>query len=244
MGIVETLESLQKNRKVLSDGDRVILYNSLLMTPKVQAEYLYIDLCYMYLCITSGEQMNKTELKILKNLFSEQFVRGLVDVGTFMEKLEDIFNMDETQRIEKWKNDDERMNTLKVLQKQNSDLNASWSQFLFESREINRKAYEVVKKNITHADTDWNIVIMSTPKELIGKSPLFYNNIKFNDKSILEKRAMIYKYAQIYNVLPNAAKQKINEILIDIYNNDKENTESKNDVEVIELKKKSCCSIL
>lgn len=243
MGIVETLDCLHKKEKVLSDGDRVLLYNSLLIMPKVQAEYLYLDICYMYLCITSGEEMKKTELKILKNLFSEQFIRGLVDVGTFMEKLEDVFNMGEAQRAEKWKNEDEKINTIKVIQKRNSDLNASWSQFLFESRHKNREAYEIVKQNITDTDSDWNTVIVSTPKELISKSPLFYNNIQFNNKSILEKRAIVHKYTQIYNVLPNATKDKINELLVHIYYHDLEN-KSIEVVQVLELKKKICCSIL
>lgn len=245
MGIVETLETLEKNRKVLSDGDRVLLYNSLSFMRKDQAEYLYLDLCYMYLCITSGEEIKKTELKILKTSFSEQLIRGLVDVGTFMEKLEDVCSMGERQRAEKWKNDDEKINALKVLQKRNSDLNASWSQFLFESRDKNREAYEIVKKKITNIDSDWDTVIVSTPKELISKSPLFYNNIQLNDKSILEKRAIIHKYTQIYSVLPNSTKQKINELLVDIYHHDQENIENKTEyVEVLELKKKSCCSIL
>ena len=42
---------------------------------------------------------------------------------------------------------------------------------------------------------------------------------------MIEKRALIHKYSEIYNLLPSATKIKIHDLLLDIYNNDTEQNE-------------------
>lgn len=244
MKIVNLLNNLSQTGKALDDQDRIKLHNFILETPKKEAELLYTDLCYMYICICSGKEIQKTKLQILTIIFSEKFIRGLVDIGIFMQNLEDFLYLTETERIQKWKNNLEHINALKLSHKQNSEVNAAWSKFLFESRLRNKEAYDIVKFGIKNKDLNWKILIVDTFEELLHQPPLFFNNLQFNDRSILEKRAIVYKFLQIYNMLPNATKTRINDLLTDIYiheRNEENNINYKNrSKQKIKIVKKSC----
>lgn len=251
MDVVEVILQNNLEKCNLSQNQRLTLYNMLKVISQEYAYSLYNDITYLYICMTSEIEPDVQKMKILQSKLSKCLLHSLVDIGTFMDKLSDASEMSPESRYKKWKNQNEDVESLKFEHKKRSELNAEWSKFLYESRETNEKAFEFVFANIQSPVTDYEFVIKSTKKVLSQKSHIFYANIQTDKLSILQKRALIHKYSEIQNIIPDATKHVMKEMINKIFHEEfvkKQNTSDfldcrKDNSVQIKVKKNFCCVI-
>lgn len=217
MEIANALAYMHDRQQPMTRGDRQLLQAMLGEISEECAFKLYSDISYLYICMATYTPPDKSAMILLDRIYNYRFLQGLVNVGTFMEKLADATSTSPSTRQQKWKYEEDYLDTLRAQHKKNSDWHTKWSQFLFASREINAQAYRTVYDTIDNPKLDWQIVIKSSVQTLSTKPNIFYTNLQLNKLASLEKRAMLHKYSLMYNVLPTATRETMKCVTRDLF---------------------------
>ena len=238
MDIVRTLNIMYTKYDCLSNDMRMKLYDMLRNISPEEARIMYNDISYLYICFTTptctDENIDLQQLTMLRHAYSSKFICGLVEIGTFMDKLIDSSRMSKDEKIKKWKDESEEWHHSVLSHKKLAEEHALWSNFLYNCRDVNHKTYERIRHRIRNPQKEWEKVVVQSPKELCKNSAIFYNNIQISKLSIEEKRALVHKYQMIQNILPASSRKTTNDLLQDIFIHELEKSHTA---------KKLCCSI-
>lgn len=199
--------NLLKEEKEISFRNRQELYAKLQDIDGIVAYKIYKDLCHMYIVVVNDTKIDINQIERLTYLFDEsfnanKFVRTFIDIGPLMDLLADCCEMNSLKRIEEW----ERQSTLRNIEidehQQNTNYYSRWSNFLFESRQLNKKAYEEIKTQ-KNGENNWQILLKEDMHYLEQKNPHFWSGLQVKSLTIKEKRAVVFKLSQIYSILPH-----------------------------------------
>ena len=230
------LENVSKSSTdgIISHTDRSTLYNNLATMTAIEAKIIYEDLCYVYLCVVNETDIDYSKIKLLKNIkFNVSFVRSLLDLGSLIDKLADVTDLNEHERKAKWKAEKIQWENERHLQKNNANANSKWSKFLFESRERNRRAYDEKVKRLHRKDnSNFAQIIKLSYTELQKQPPTLFFSIQYKHLNNSEKRALLYKYSIIYNLLPDAVRHDIVHVFQDLFKD-----------EMMKKNSPNCCSV-
>ena len=204
----------------VSEKDRHQLYSTLLVTSCTVAEQLYADIVYLYMCVTSDIVPDASKLNRLSTNMRGNVLRSLVDLGTLIDKLEDTTHLDSRERHEKWKYEVAEYCLIAQTHRMNAMDQASWSDFRFKSRELNRIEYESVRSNMIVRDglmQHWQQIIVTPIEELVTRPPLFFAQVTTSDLTVSQKRALVHVYMIIYSRLLHATRGQMHTLEVEIY---------------------------
>ena len=218
MNVVNYIDKLFSEKSALTDLHRTTLYNMIAIISKEDASKLYFDMCYLYMCVTSGDSPNIESMRLMKSIYTKEFVLGIVEVGVLMDRLADSSNIgDLSHRLSKWKAQDDDRIKEHMSHMQNSEINAQWSAFLYYSRFKNKVAFEKINRDIINPVAEWQHVIKMHKQELITKPQTFFASIQQRGLTTEQKRALVYKLSSIYNIIPRSTKLMIEDLLKNIF---------------------------
>lgn len=218
--LLNMLNSLYEKNEGISQKERLKLYNLLGRIKSGFAKDLFVDISANYMNATSNDT-NSYPLKVLRKEFDEQFLRALIDIGTFWNKLEDACGMTRRDRFRKWKHEKNYNVLCAAEHKEKIEAHSQYSNFLYECRDKNKIAYDNVKSILWNPTEDWQVIIASSAEDLHLKSPIFFKNVQTGGLSNCEKRALIHKYGMIYNILPAQTKQNTSLLMQEVFISEK-----------------------
>jgi len=242
MSFQDTLQNVQKYANGIIDNEtRDLLYEKLCRTTNNEAKQIYKELCYVYICVVNGQEINYKNINILKDIqFNVTFVKSLVDLGSLIDKVSDASILSPEQRQKKWQHERDEWNKQKETHAKNSKINEKWSIFLLKSRDQNKKAYEQEYNKIKNPKSNYETVIKYNVNDLQSKTPSFFYTIQTENLTDDAKRALIHKYSLIYNTIPDTSRQMTVKMCQDLF---RKEIIKENEIE-IKVRKNTCCTIM
>ena len=229
MSFDRQLQIIAKEYRVkqsISDCQRHKLYHIIINDLKEEdAKTIYKDLCYIYICTSNEEVPSVENLTLLTHKYDPHFIKSLLDVGNLIDRLADACVMNVADRKRKYSEKDIEQKQKGKIQRQASEFNAKWSEYLFKSRAQNLQAYLLVyHKLITQSFpySDWRNIIVDN--DIKQRPPSYFMNIQTKDLTILEKKALIHKLNAIYQHIPRQTRERLQMLIEDVYNNTYINT--------------------
>ena len=168
------------------------------------AKLLYIDLCRVQIAAHNNTSVhNLTLLDGLLDWSSAETVRkfhsAFIDNGQLVDKIADSIEMTRQERFRKWTSQKELEESSACNQRELSRRQKEWSTFMYNSRDMNRKAYEEVRAILMQdppkRHREWHSVILESAEQLERKNMPFWWGLQTGALSTVEKRAVCHKLA-------------------------------------------------
>lgn len=220
MDLKRLLQQWNRNKDRLSDADRVVLYNMVALIDNDEAQRVYADIVHMYVQMSHEEPVEPERLRFFDSSFSISFLRSLVDIGTLIDKLSDACILDRTERSDKWSQERKCWESVVKHHEKEAAFSAKWSEFLVNSRALNRDAFERTKCSIATPHMDWERILCCDETELVQMPPLFFNNLQVAHLSLDVKRSLVHRFEQIVHVHPKVVRRLLQDLCADIYMSD------------------------
>jgi hypothetical protein len=235
MEIVKVLNKVYESKGTLNVQDKEIMSDMLRKISHDDATLLYQDCCKLY----CSESINDCYFFTIE--FDKKFINSLIEIGTFMDKLSDAITYNESERTRKWDEESKVYNKEIKEHKSQSTAQTRWSNYMYEMRDETKRSYESVLMNLDDVQEDWKIVLRESKENLSARGKLFFSNISTTKLTCEEKKALLYKFSQIYNVLPMSSRLMMNDLAVELYKESPSAAKNiKEDAEVTKM----CCSIL
>lgn len=201
--IFEVISSAVKNREVVSLTLREELARVITHTPSDLASILYSDLCKIQVACDTGVT---PDLQLLSNLFDwrdsesvQLFHRAIIDRGDIVSMVADSAELSFDLRLERQNTKRTEFDQRVKTHLQESRWNATWSRFMYESRETNAAAYQLVRARLLQAQEratslkEWEVVILTNSAALVKRELTFWYAVQISRCSLHEKAAVCHK---------------------------------------------------
>lgn len=187
----------------VSDVDRQQLDAVVSKISSDTASLLYVDLCRIQLAY---EQKSPPVLSLLKNLLDwndrqlvERFQKTIIDNGQVVELVADAVELpDVKHRMERRSTERLTLEATARTHREESEWNARWSSFMFDSRAENAEAYKKVHAKLLGMTEDrplreWELVILTDEESLKKRPDTFWYAVQVARCSDEEKQAVCHK---------------------------------------------------
>lgn len=191
-----------------------------------EARIVYEDLCKIQLAhegrtkhVVLGTLSQYINLKDVDSV--DLFHATLVANGRLCERVADCIELPIEQRLHKWKTQRLDLDAMAQQHRIDSEYVRAWSTYLYESRHLNKAAYERVRARLEGAPTaarpEWQSVVLDEDAELAARDKTFWYAVQTGHIQLEEKRAVMHRFNELKHCAGDVLHRRTTELYMEIF---------------------------